>query len=318
MKYGKITGVSKPVSKIIFGCTSAMNRGENVDELLDSAYQHGITAFDTAEHYGLAEVSIGEWMQRRNNREKVVIITKGCHPTDRDRVTPEDLQRDIEQSFKRLKTDYIDIYLLHRDDLKTTPDKIVDILNKYYKDGKIRAFGGSNWTHKRIDEANKYAAGHNLASFTVSSPNFSLCEMVRDPWGGGAGCVTISGQKNLEARKWYQEHNMPVLAYSPLGRGMFTGRVKSSNPEDAKNILDPSTIKGFYSEDNIKRLARAEKLAGEKGCSVSQITLSWIISQPIDAYPIVSMSSAERIASSVKSCDIALTQEELEWLEKGE
>ena len=314
MKYGKIAGLDKPVSKIIMGCTGAMNRGENTDALLDAALENGICAFDTAETYGLAEVSIGGWLTRRKNRDKVVIITKGCHPYERDRVTPEDLKHDLEQSLKRLNTDYIDIYLMHRDDLKTDPAAMVDILNEYHKKGVIRAFGASNWTHERMEQANNYAKAHGLVPFTVSSPNFSLCEMVKDPWGGGAGCVTISGEKNKEAREWYQKNNMPALAFTPLGRGMFTGRVKSSSPEEAKNILDPQTIDGFYSEDNIERLKRAEQLAAEKGCTVAQIALAWLLAQPVDTYPIVSMSTPDRIASNIKACDIELSAEEVKRL----
>ena len=99
-----------------------MIQGEDADELLDEVYAQGITTFDTAENYGLSEASLGHWLKNRGNREKVVIISKGCHPYDgRDRVTPEDLKHDIEQSFERLGTDYIDIYLMHRDDLKVEP-----------------------------------------------------------------------------------------------------------------------------------------------------------------------------------------------------
>ena len=116
MKYQKIKNVEKPLSKIIFGCAiPVMIQGEDADELLDEVYAQGITTFDTAENYGLSEASLGHWLKNRGNREKVVIISKGCHPYDgRDRVTPEDLKHDIEQSFERLGTDYIDIYQIGR------------------------------------------------------------------------------------------------------------------------------------------------------------------------------------------------------------
>ena len=162
MKYQKIKNVEKPLSKIIFGCTiPVMIQGEDADELLDEVYAQGITTFDTAENYGLSEASLGHWLKNRGNREKVVIISKGCHPYDgRDRVTPENLKHDIEQSFERLGTDYIDIYLMHRDDPKVEPGPMVEILNEYHKAGRIGAFGGSNWTHQRIAEANQYAGEH--------------------------------------------------------------------------------------------------------------------------------------------------------------
>lgn len=81
MKYQEIKYVTKPLSKIIFGCAiPSMIQGEDADELLDEVYAQGITTFDTAENYGLSEVSLGHWLKNRGNREKVVIISKGCHP----------------------------------------------------------------------------------------------------------------------------------------------------------------------------------------------------------------------------------------------
>ena len=189
MKYQKIKNVEKPLSKIIFGCAiPVMIQGEDADELLDEVYAQGITTFDTAENYGLSEASLGHWLKNRGNREKVVIISKGCHPYDgRDRVTPEDLKHDIEQSFERLGTDYIDIYLMHRDDPKVEPGPMVEILNEYHKAGRIGAFGGSNWTHQRIAEANQYAGEHGLIPFTVSSPNFGLCDQIGESVGWRPG-----------------------------------------------------------------------------------------------------------------------------------
>ena len=299
MKYQKIKNVEKPLSKIIFGCAiPVMIQGEDADELLDEVYAQGITTFDTAENYGLSEASLGHWLKNRGNREKVVIISKGCHPYDgRDRVTPEDLKHDIEQSFERLGTDY------------------VEILNEYHKAGRIGAFGGSNWTHQRIAEANAYASKYGLVPFTVSSPNFGLCNQIDDPWGGGPGCVTISGPANEEARAWYRDNHIPVLAYSSLGRGMFAGIVKSNDIEGAKKILDPFAVKGYCYPENFERLARAEQLAAEKNCSVPQIALAWIMNQDFEVFPLVSAKKASRIVSNVQALDITLTKDEAEWLD---
>ena len=281
MKYQKIKNVEKPLSKIIFGCAiPVMIQGEDADELLDEVYAQGITTFDTAENYGLSEASLGHWLKNRGNREKVVIISKGCHPYDgRDRVTPENLKHDIEQSFERLGTDYIDIYLMHRDDPKVEPGPMVEILNEYHKAGRIGAFGGSNWTHQRIAEANQYAGEHGLIPFTVSSPNFGLCDQIGDPWGGGPGCVTISGPSNAEARAWYRDNQIPVLAYSSLGRGMFAGIVKSDDIEGAKKILDPNAVKGYCYPENFERLARAEQLAKEKDCTALSLLATHHLTQ---------------------------------------
>jgi aryl-alcohol dehydrogenase-like predicted oxidoreductase len=317
MVYETIPGVDKPVSAIIYGCTAEqMMRGEDADDLLDAVYACGITAFDTAENYGLSEVSLGRWMKRKNNRSRVVVLTKGCHPRDgKDRLTPEDLRHDIEQSFARLQTDYIDIYLLHRDDWKTAVGPIVETLNEYHRQGKIGAFGGSNWTHERIDEANRYAAEHGLVPFTVSSPNFGLCNQVEDPWGGGSGCVSISGPEQRAAREWYARTQMPVFAYSSLGRGMFSGKVHSSDMEGAKKLLDPNAVKGYCYPENFERLKRAEILAGRKNCTVPQIALAWTRCQGLRVFPIVSAQSAERIESNVRALAVEITEEEARWLD---
>lgn len=316
MKYENLEDIKTPVSRIVFGTAlPAMIKGENVNDLLDSIYAEGITTFDTAENYGLSEISLGTWMKARKNRDKIVIISKGCHPYGRDRVTPEDLKQDIEQSFERLHTDYIDIYMLHRDDLKVDVGPIVEILNEYKKAGKIGRFGGSNWTVERMEQANEYAYKHGLVPFTVSEPNFGLCDQIGDPWGGGSGCVTISGPAHQEDRDWYAKNDIPVFAYSSLGRGMLSGRVKSNDIEGAKSILDPNAVKGYCYPENFERLARVEKLAASKNRTVPQIALAWVLNQDFDVFPLVSASKAEWMASNLEALDISLSKEEVEWLD---
>lgn len=316
MEYQNIKGIDKLVSRIVYGCTTeAMMKGENVNELLDEIYALGINTFDTAENYGLSEVSLGNWMKERNNREDIVVITKGCHPYDGvDRMTPEYLRADIEKSFQRLKSDYIDIYLLHRDVLEVPVGPIVEILNEYHKAGKIGAFGGSNWTPERIQEANEYAKEHNLVPFTVSSPNYSLCRQVNDPWGGSAGCVTITGDENAYARQWYRGNQVTVFAYSSLGRGLFSGKVRSDEVEKAKEMMGTGAANAYCHPENFERLARVEKLADLRGVSVSQIALAWLLKQDVNAFPIVSASTAERILENVKALEFELTDEEAKWL----
>lgn len=317
MEYLQINGIKNKISRIAFGCAiEPMLAGENVHELLDACFDMGITTFDTAENYGLSEVSLGNWMRDRKNRDKLVIISKGCHPYDgKDRVNPEELIKDIEDSFRRLGTDYIDIYFMHRDDLKIDPGTMVEILNEYHKKGKIGAFGGSNWTHERIEQANAYAKAHNLVPFTVSSPNFGLADQIGDPFGGGAGCVSISGPGNQAARDWYKKNNMTLFAYSSLARGFFSGKISSSEPDKAESILDEFAVKGYCYPENFERLRKVEILAKEKQCSVPQIALAWALAQPLNTVLLASARSADRMRDNLKAFDICLTQEELLWLD---
>ncbi len=112
MEYKHITDVKNPVSRIVYGTASpAMVRGENMFKLLDEVFAAGVNAFDTARSYGMAENALGAWMAARNNRERVVVLTKGAHPlagSREPRVTPEAVREDLEKSLKALQTTYVD------------------------------------------------------------------------------------------------------------------------------------------------------------------------------------------------------------------
>ena len=318
MKYQSIDYVEKPVSRMIFGCAiPPMLEGKCVDTLLDAVYQTGINTFDTAQNYQKSEVSLGQWVEKRGLREKVVLISKCCHPFSDglDRVRPECIYDDLKASLEQAKTDYFDIYLLHRDDLCAPVGPIIEALNELHEKGKIGAFGVSNWTVERIAKANAYAQEHGMLPFTISSPNFGLARQAEDPWGGGAGAVTISGPENAESREWYKRNQMPVFAYSSIGRGFFSGRVHSTEPEKVKEVLDEFAVKGYACEDNFKRLARAEKLAKEKGCTVAQLAMAWVFHVGLNVFAIVGSQRAENIQSNVAALDVTLTQEEADWLD---
>jgi len=280
--------------------------------LLDRIYDLGINSFDTARNYGLSEKSLGKWLKNKK-REDVIVLSKGGHPglLGNKRISEKEINKDLNRSLELLQTDYIDIYLLHRDDTDKNVSEIVDILNKFYKEGKIKAFGGSNWTYQRIKEANEYALGHNLVPFTFSSPNYGLARQVNDPWG--FGCVSLSGDK--EAIDWYIDNQMPIIAYSSLARGFFSGKVSSLHPELAKKILDKNAYKGYVSDDNFERLRRCEQLSKEKNCTVARLALAYIFNQKMNTFSIVSASNKERMEGNIKSLDIVLNEEELKWLD---
>ncbi len=314
MEYRTIQGVDKPVSRLLFGTASpAFTPGLPQSELLDAAFAAGINAFDTARVYGLAEKSLGLWLQERGNRDQVVILTKCAHPDgSRKRVTEKDIREDFAVSSSLLGTDYVDIYVLHRDDPDQPAGLIVEILNAMHAEGKIGAFGGSNWTHERIQEANEYAYRKGLIPFTVSSPHYSLARQQEDPWGGG--CVSLTGDENKAARDWYQANQMPVIAYSSLGRGLLTGKIRSTDMPRITELLDVFAVKGYGSEDNFRRLARCEELAARKHCGIAQLAMAWIYRQPLNTFAIATMSSPKRIQENVEALSLELTDAECRYL----
>jgi aryl-alcohol dehydrogenase-like predicted oxidoreductase len=316
MKYGTINNINKPVSRIVLGTMIiSTDNFERSAEILDAALRNGINTLDSAHVYygGQSERAIGKWMEMRGNREKMVIATKGAIPNaDRKRVTPFDITADIYDSLTRLRSDYIDIYMLHRDDPEYPIGPIVEILNEHKTAGRIRAFGGSNWTHERLQEANDYAAANNLTPFTVSSPNFGLAEQVEDPWG--PGCVTVSGPQNADARAWYKQHDMPIFAYSSLGRGFFSGRVTRQNFDEIKDTLDGACKTAYCHEVNFKRLDRAEKMAREKGMTVAEIATAYIFNYPLNVFALIGSENEAEMQSAIKASETTLTAEEIAWL----
>lgn len=314
--YVKIDGVDKPVSRLFFGTAiKPMLMGENVNALLDAVYASGVNAFDCARGYGMAEKSLGTWIKSRNNRDRIVLLTKcgNVSLSGKVRVNRKVIESELEKSLVTLGTDYIDIYLLHRDDPKTPVSEIVDCLNEAKRRGKIRVFGVSNWTHQRIEEANRYAAAHGLDGFSVSSPNFGLTRQINDPWGGD--CVTVSGPENEEARAWYTANQMPVIAYSSLGRGFFSGKFKSGDYEGAKKALDGPAQKGYLYEENMKRLHNAEVLAERDKCSVTQVAMRYVFSHPMNVFAIASTTNPGRLPQNIQATLTPFSEEDVKFLE---
>ena len=316
MEYGRIVGLDKPASRLVLGTMIISSKEpERSFALLDAALEQGGNTFDTAHVYGggYSERGLGEWMTARGNREQVVLLSKGCHHNmDRKRVTPEDLAVDLYDSLARLQTDCIDIYMLHRDDPAVPVRPIVEAFNAHREAGRIRAFGGSNWSHQRIAEANAYAEAHGLQPFTVSSPNYGLAEQVEDPWG--PGCVSISGPQNRAARAWYRQYQMPVFAYSSLARGFFSGRITRENFSETRSLLDNACLTAYCHEVNFRRLDRVWQLAEERGCTVPQLALAYVLSSPLNAFPLVGAATPGEYRENLAAFDLRLSAAERAWL----
>ena len=317
--YGTIPGLDKPVSRIFFGTAiRPMLTGRDVNALLDAVLALGINAFDCARGYGLAEKSLGKWIRERNNRDKIVLLTKCGNVNLKGEVCVNRtvILSEMEKSLKTLDVDYIDIYLLHRDDPNTPVSEIIDTLNECKQKGKIRVFGVSNWTHERIAEANAYAESRGLEGFSVSSPNYGLAHQICDPWGGG--CVTVTGPENAGARAWYAANQMPLIAYSSLARGFFSGKFKAFDYEGAERVLDGPGQKGYLCEENMKRLKNAEILAEKYGTSVTDIALRYLFGSDMNVYAVMSTTNPRRLPGNVAAANHPLGREEISFLDNNE
>jgi aryl-alcohol dehydrogenase-like predicted oxidoreductase len=316
MLYGNVPGVDKPISRLVQGTVPVGTK--NLDDsyaLLDAVLEQGGNAFDTAHVYGGGdnERAFGKWVKDRNVREKVVILSKGSHHNqDRRRVTPFDIGADLHDSLARMQVDYVDLYVLHRDDPSVPVGPIVEILNKYMQEGKVRAFGGSNWSFERLQEANAYAAENGLTPFAVSSPNFSLADQVKEPW---SECVTISGPKNAEVRAWYQKTQTPLFTWSSLAGGFFSGRITRDNTATFEDYFNKLAVECYASEDNFKRLDHAKELADAKGYTIPQIALAYVMGQPLNIFALVGCNNGAEYKANADALELKLTDQELDYLD---
>ena len=183
------------IPSLAFG-TASFEKQDNDEEyfpFLDTYVKLGGNCIDTARTYcswleggdGSSEKTIGRWLTARNNRKDVVIVTKGGHHAWVDgervsRLTREELEKDLQASLDALQTDYIDIYLLHRDDESTPVEEIMPVLDDFVKSGKVHFIGASNWKTERIEKANDFAVKNGMEPFRISQIYYSLAHTSKE------------------------------------------------------------------------------------------------------------------------------------------
>ena len=313
MEYAKLEGLDKPLSRIAYGCDCRpMHAGDaSFTSFLDYLYDElGITLFDNAFHYGESEALLGKWMEQRKNREKVAVISKGCCLGPKKKhISKELLESECNASLERLKTNCIDIYYLHRDDLSFEAEELIEMLNDLRKAGKINLIGVSNWSVARIKKANEYAEKHGLEKIRFSSPSFSLARQVIDPWRGGAGCVCLSHDQ--ESMAFYAEAKIAVAPYSAMARGFLAGRYPSSKKFAIWKSLDWAARIAYFHKENFIVMRKAEELAAKKGCTLSQLNLAYILSQDFLTFPVIGSTNKSRMKANVEALGVILSKEEI-------
>lgn len=316
MRYGTIEGVGDRVSRLVLGSmvfSTEPSALRNAWQLLDRFVAAGGTAVDTARIYagGTSESAFGQWLASSGRRNDLVVVGKGAQhvaETYEPRLTPADIHADLDTSLREMQLETIDIYILHKDHPDAPVGPIVEALNDEVRAGRIKVFGGSNWSHQRIAEAIAYAHAHGLQPFSVSSPNLALAVPNEPMW---YGCVSIAG--DAEAQAWYQQTRMPIFAWSSQARGFFSGRYRPEITEgettDAQNV-----IRTYYSDANWERYRRADELAEMKGCTLRQVALSWVLHQPLDVFALIGPATVAELEDCLGALDVDLSPDEVAWL----
>jgi predicted dehydrogenase/aryl-alcohol dehydrogenase-like predicted oxidoreductase len=297
---GTIEHLDKPVARLIMGVDNQVAM-PHAAAILDDYFERGGNAFDTAWIYGRNKSELlGRWVRARGVREQVVIVAKGAHTPH---CNPVALEAQLIEQLGWLETDYADIYLMHRDNPDVPVRDFVEALNAQVKAGRIRTFGGSNWSIERMKKANAYAKRKGLQGFSILSNNLSLAEMVQPVW---KGCIHVH---DAESRRWLKRSGLTLLPWSSQARGFFV-------PERARPDLreDESLARCWYSPDNFRRQERAIELAKKHGVEPINVALAWVLCQPFPSFPLIGPRTVSETRSCMGALRVVLKPAEMKYL----
>ena len=244
---------------------------------------------------------IGEWLRRRGRRDDVAITTKvGLLPIDGGKgLAPAHIARAVEASLRRLGTDYIDLYLAHRDDPETDQDAVAQAFDALVKAGKVRVIGASNFTADRLASAVAGQESHGLSRYQALQNEYNL--LVRDSYEGAVQDYVVA-------------HGIGSTPYFGLASGYLTGKYRSA--ADVKGARAGAVSK--YIEGNGPRvLAALDVVAAAHGASLAQVALAWIAAQPGIAAPIASATSVAQVEELLGSIRLTLSADDLAALDQA-
>jgi len=260
------------------------------------------------------ESLLGKWHKSRNNLNEIVIIAKGAHTPN---CNPKSLSSQLTESLDRLKTECADIYIMHRDNLEIPVGEFIDVLNEEKNKGRIKIFGGSNWTLERFKEANDWAINKKKQAFSILNNNLALCKMINPLW---KGCVSSNDEEILN---YLERSQIAHLSWSSQGRGYFlpeeiTKKIENdiTNSETWREPGEHSSgpLSCFDSVDNRERKQRAITLASNMNTYAQNIAGAWPLNLNFPSFALIGPRNIVELDSSTKNLNIELTQEQVNWL----
>jgi aryl-alcohol dehydrogenase (NADP+) len=270
--------------------------------MIHTALDAGINFLDTADAYshGESEEIVGKALKGR--RDRVVLATKAFHPMGDDpnsRGTSRRwLTRAVEDSLRRLQTDYIDLYQVHRPAPDTDVEETLSVLTDLLRQGKVRAIGASTYPAADIVEAQWVAERRGLARFRTEQPPYSL----------------LNRSIEREVLPACQRYGMGVLAWSPLAKGMLTGRYRKGEPR-------PDTLRARYmpkamsDEGSLEKVEQLIPLAQGAGLSLVHLALAFVIAHPALTAAIIGPRTPEQLEGLLAGADVALSDELLDRID---
>ena len=314
MEYVRFGSTGMKVSRICLGCMSYGGPTERWPWALDEknslpfikrALELGINFFDTANVYsnGLSEEVVGKALREFASRDEVVIATKvyfeiGPGPNDRG-LSRKHILSSIDASLKRLGTDYVDLYQIHRGDYETPIEETLEALNDVVRSGKARYIGASSMYAWQFTKALYTSELHGWARFVSMQPHYNL----------------IYREEEREMLPLCQDQKIAVIPWSPLAKGRLARKPSKEKDESFRAQTD-AIGRRLYTEEDLTIAQRVSDVAEARGLPMAQVALAWMLSKPVITAPIVGATKPHHLDDAVAAVSVKLTSEEIQRLEE--
>ncbi|HEX9509800.1 MAG TPA: aldo/keto reductase [Puia sp.] len=290
--------------------------GWTIDEatsfpLLDQFIAAGFNLVDTADVYsrwapgnkgGESETIIGNWMRQRGHRDKVIIATKVGADMGQGKkdLSKKYILKALEDSLRRLQTDYIDLYQTHWDDDTTPVEETLEAYAQLVKEGKIRWIGASNLSPARLTASLEASARNGYPRYESFQPGYNLYDR--------AGF-----EKEIEPL--CLKHNLGVISYYSLASGFLSGKYRSE--ADLSKSVRGGGVKKYLDERGLRILSALDEVAAQYKTTPASVAIAWLIARPSITAPIASATKAQQLTDLVKAAELTLDAQAIEWLDKA-
>ncbi len=313
MKKRKLGNSGLEIAPLVFGGNVF---GWTADEatsfqLLDAFVAAGFDCIDTADVYsrfvpghsgGESETVIGKWLKRGGKRKQVTIASKvGMEMgPDKKGLAKAYILRAVEDSLRRLQTDYIDLYQSHTDDAVAPIEERLEAYALLVEQGKVRAIGASNYRAERLAAALQVSKERACPRYQTLQPHYNLCERA-------------DYETNLEP--FCQKHGLGVIPYFSLASGFLTGKYR--NEDDLKKSPRGRLAKKYLNEKGLRILSALDEVAKKYGSTPTRVSLAWLLARPSITAPIASATSLEQLKDLIEATNLELDAASIERLNQA-
>ena len=315
MEYVRLGNTGLKVSRICLGCMSYGGPNDRWQWALDEehsrpfiqrALELGINFFDTADvySYGKSEEVVGRALHDFARRDEVVIASKvhgvmGPGPNDYG-LSRVHILSSIDASLKRLGTDYVDLYQIHRWDVETPIEETLEALHDIVRMGKARYIGASSMYAWQFAKALYSADLHGWTRFVSMQPHYNL----------------VYREEEREMLPLCQDQKIGVIPWSPLARGLLTGKRVKDGGETERARTDGFAKLLYTRDDDFKVADRVSEVAQRRGVPNAQVALAWMLANPVVTAPIIGATKMQHLEDAVAALSVSLSDEEIGQLEE--